>query len=64
MSLRRPLAKNRFKPFFAHSSLAPLVAREIYYRIMRGSQGGAFKQLALASSEYESDRQSHRPHQV
>ncbi len=30
--------------------LAPLVVREIYYRIMRGSQGGAFKQFALAGS--------------
>ncbi|MBM7567899.1 AraC family transcriptional regulator [Paenibacillus sacheonensis] len=30
--------------------LAPLVVREIYYRIMKGSQGGAFKQLALAGS--------------
>ncbi|WP_082562603.1 AraC family transcriptional regulator [Paenibacillus sp. Root444D2] len=30
--------------------LAPLVVREIYYRIMKGSQGGAFKQFALAGS--------------
>lgn len=30
--------------------LAPLVVREIYYRIMKGSQGGALKQGALAGS--------------
>ncbi|WP_311083256.1 AraC family transcriptional regulator [Paenibacillus polymyxa] len=30
--------------------LAPLVVREIYYRIMRGSQGGTFKQFALVGS--------------
>ncbi len=31
-------------------NLAPLFIREMYYRIMKGSQGGAFKQFALAGS--------------
>lgn len=30
--------------------LAPLVIREMYYRLLRGNQGGAFKQIALAGS--------------
>ncbi|SFB45101.1 AraC-type DNA-binding protein [Cohnella sp. OV330] len=32
------------------SYLAPLVIREMYFRLLSGSQGGAFRQIALAGS--------------
>ncbi|MFD2333566.1 AraC family transcriptional regulator N-terminal domain-containing protein [Cohnella sp. GCM10020058] len=32
------------------SYLAPLIIREMYYRLLSGGQGGAFKQIALAGS--------------